>query len=326
MQNELTTLLFEQQIPSLGNRPLFSKISEVAEAIEKLPAGMKPLRTQSQKSVESYLGQVLRGARRCSDGLREAIFACVVSRLKLGPDESGDWREQVEKAAAQVNLRVSESHRRGEEAFTPEKLYARLLTFSSTAQLQVIVTPASLEEERFSRKADELRNILTSRLNLKAGQRKKSSGRNAGRIKQSNGNVCYQFVLPGVLSAQSFWAGVFYEIIGRTNSYRGWDEVEASKRLNMVDESDDLQVYVAKNSAICSLPVVAFDPDPRRGSRAAFSFCFDKDDVIRIVEWDEVATRAWVDNFYKPFYWQPLDLTRRYRWKEAEAHIRGKTS
>jgi hypothetical protein len=322
MENELTELLFRRRIPAIGNHTLFHKISEVAEKITQLPPSASGMSGKNQKSIESYLGQVLRCDRKCSSGLQEAILAAVVARLGLKPTNSSDWQEQVDNAIARVNLKVTGGEEQEKTASDPEKLYGRLLNFSKTAQLQVIVTPVSLEEETQSKRANAIRDILTSRLGLQPGKNQGRSRRPRGGVAHADDRARYVFVLPGTQSAQGFWANLFYEITGRIGGKRGLDEAEASKRLNTLDQDNDLEVYVATNSAICSLPIVAFDPDPRRGSRAAFSFCFDNQDVIRIVEWDDDATRAWVDNFYKPFCVSPVELVRRYNWEEAKKRLR----
>lgn len=305
--------------PGPNGEVLFKNASKLADEIMELPSSGYEKTEKDRRSVAAFLSQVFRGERSCSSKLENLILGAVEARLaKQKPEVRASWAGQVRDAISKQNTTYQNA-----EATAPipdsRELYAELLERAARAKLQFIVTSMTLEEAA-SKRGDDLREILIRRLRLE------EVAHGSQKITGTHGSISaepecdYIFLLPGEDSARGFWENLYTRLTSLSRVTQPLLPLVASKALDDLDRKDHLQVHVAQISAVCGVPIVAFDPDVKRPDPSAFSFCFDEDDHIRIIKWDAQASAAWKTSVYRQFTTKGLRYSR-YRWERARQFI-----
>ena len=276
MQPSVKQILTET--PTQDGRPLFANAAKLGEAV----AAASPKKYKQPKTTAALITFVFRKDRACTEHLRAIILAVTKSRLVgVSSQLQADWVSRVGHAIDFHN--ASFAKKRANTLHSDDEEFDRLLMESKTAEEHFIITPLTAEQERDISRAQQLTRTLLERLSLTEKAREPEKTK-------------YKFLLPSEETIEIFWKNLFSEALQTAGDRadRSW----LKKRLIALEADEHLRVYLVP-SYICGCPIVVFNPTSRFAS--AFSFGYNENNVVNVIEWHFKEIGEWAKNVFKAF-------------------------
>ncbi len=227
-----------------------------SSAASRSSARRLPSSRGKQRSVASFLGQLIRGERPYNQEFEAAILEAVRDTLS-GEEQSvsEDWLDRTRQAIQQDN-----AARKRSRPLKAADLFNDLLATAQTAREHFIITSRPAEQVG-SPRAESLRVILVERLGL-IGPLQKPHPTLTRRLPDSDAALTkYTFCLPSEEAGAAWWQSLFGEIRALSRSrMRSFDADSMKQRIRALNEGGHLQVNSVPGF-LCGCPVVVFDPE-----------------------------------------------------------------
>ena len=284
-------MLFDEVVEGLDGGALFKSASELAR--ELISSGLYS-GNSTEKSLASYLGQILSNNRNCPDDIRVAIPKIVAKRLDVAKPMSSVERSAIIKRV-QNALKMDELTRLNLPMLS-EQLFYELLELTEKASELFIIT-ARASEEVLSPQAEMLNEMLLRRTGL-LELVQEGSDKEYSAVISGEDSVRYIFNFPSVILGHRWWQLLFESIMRHVAV--DLDDDEIHKVVKQLQEKGHLQAHAIPSFA-CGCPTVVFEP--RTQTPTGFNLYYhpsatDKN-LVSLARMDNSSLRLWKDYVFK---------------------------
>lgn len=273
-----------QDIPG---SPLFSSQADLAKAISELPNSSY---RGKELSLRSYLNQVLKGWRRCSERLEVCVIEAVKNKI-AGKSDRKDVEERIRQCVKQHNEIIVP----GRQASDPDNVPVAAILDNITARQKtaesvfiINSTPRELTEGAH----DSLAGLALQDLLL---------------------GKSYVYCLPNKTQAIMLWRSFLKELI----ELKGMDIDRADEKLKDLEQKGSLAVHVIPHSH-CLHPTVVFDAETSRAEGWIWYVPYDPN---KAVEWPKQVLLQWKTMVYDPIATGLFPGQERITWKDSREWI-----
>jgi len=273
-------------------RPLFASPSELGRAITQSPKYRKLYGGSKERSLKSFLAQILRGTRRCPSELVKAITWAVETRLSDADLEvRREWSRKVREAL------LVEGPTGTSRPLSSKEQFENLLILAESAAEHFIIT-AMPAESVSSLRAEKLTDILVRRLGL-----------DNRAEEEALSPTEYSFHFPSYEHCISWWRHLARRLHSSLRAASVANGVE--RQLVKLDEEDRIRVFEVPRE-VCGCPVVVFDPESSQPN--GFNLYYHagglRDDVVSVSSMDEEYIKRWHDYVFWPLKYNELESRR----------------